>query len=183
MSCFSLWDIGGCGCETPFNVGSCGQPLPGATVQVYDSTGTTLIETQTSDSAGTAKFTTLAPGTAYKATVTPPSSRLKTSSGIAVTGGTTNGANLDVAAGYWCIGHCAIPAAATLHATIGGTARTLTNSNATSWVDPTGQYIISQTGDLSLPTGTDCPPTFDSCPPALSISYSCPDGTAATATE
>jgi hypothetical protein len=112
MACFDAWDIGGCGCGGGFLVTckGCGSiPLAGDAIQVWTSSGGTLISTLTANGSGQI---TLGAGTYW----------------LISSSGRLNGANVTVAAnmpvtfgaatGYQCIAGstgCMFPLKTTLY--------------------------------------------------------------------
>lgn len=111
MPCFDAWDIGACGCAGFLvTCKGCGLlPMAGALIQVWTSSGGTLLGTQTADGSGRI---TLGAGTYF---LIDTSGRLVGQS-ITVSGDMSTGLGA-AATGYACYTPCVIPIKKTLYLT------------------------------------------------------------------
>lgn len=143
---FGAWDIAGCdcgcgsACSQTFTVQGCISGLAGATVEVWDSGGTTLLQSGTTNGSGQVTLTWTGTGSIV-AKVTGMSARFAAfSQSMTVTCGGTRTLSLSAATGYSCCAACNLPLANTLFLTdsIVG-AVTLTHSGST-W---TGTVVYS----------------------------------------
>ena len=175
MACFDAWDIGACGCTSayPVTCKGCSSIVfaSGQSIQVWDHSGGTLLNTYTTNSSGQISVPT---GTYY---FIPSNGRF---AGGTVTVGTgTNTASFGVATGYQCCTQCAQPLSTTIHATftVKG-ALTLTAGGTPfgagwGWTSGAlGAYmVLSGTWYLTgCSGGGGIAGTVTSCPPSLAIS-------------
>lgn len=145
MACFTLQDIGGCGCAActqTFTVKCCnGAGYQGVTVSLYTASGGTLLTSGTTNSSGVVALTWSGTASPW-VTVTPITPRFVAyGQTMSLTCGGSTTIVLTVATGYTCIAGCCLPVATTLFLTTssGATATLTYNALTTQWAG-TGTY-------------------------------------------
>jgi len=137
MACFSVWDIGACGCTCACTIngtvaGCGGRALQGVTVTAYDSTsGGTVLGTATTSSTGTYSIAVSGATSGNSIVVAASQARFVTGSvTLTYTSGTPGSTHwsctktsttvniaLSPATGYACYSGCAYPVSTTLYYT------------------------------------------------------------------
>ena len=176
MSCYTSTDPGACGCgggscSQNFTVEGCGGlPYEGLTVEVYDSTGTTLLDSGTTDASGDVTLSWTGTSGSYVVEVTGAGARFDAySQTLALTCGHDTTIGLTPASGYECCSGCLLPLADTLFLTdsvVGGV--------TLSYDAFTGTWI--GTIDYSFPGCPSPPQPFGACDPltvTLTYSFAC----------
>jgi hypothetical protein len=189
MACFSVWDIQNCGCgpttcNVTFFVAACTTGMPGATVNVWtNSSKTTLVATGTTDATGHVTLDVGSAGTYYEEVISPTARAVAPAAGnTTYSCGSTRNVVLTLAAGYVaCFDGCYIPSPTNLHDNNG---ETWAWQSASACWQGNGlfnggcQLFPNKIGNCGTVTVT-----FNSCSPALSVTYHISGGTTYAITE
>jgi hypothetical protein len=170
MACFSIWDIGACGCTPPFShtftVCGCVTPavtpgnFQGLTVSVYSSNGGSLLASGTTDSSGAVTLTWADSGTPlrYVTSTSPWPGRNNAYAGnLYLSNNGSHTLSLAAATGYVCCSlDFAVPT--TLYWSGGDISGQALTYSYGSWGSGNVQSTNTATGASAItPTGYGCP--------------------------